>query len=40
MASARLFAEMDVKFRDLDLQERGLENVTRPLGGMKLLVVR
>ena len=41
MVSARLFADMDVRLRDvvrdLDLQRRGLDSVTRPFGGLNVL---
>ena len=41
MVSAHLLAEMDVKLRDvvrdLDMQKRGLRNVTRPFGGFNVL---
>ena len=41
MVSARLLAEMDVKLRDvvrdLDMQKRGLDNVTRAVGGLNVL---
>ena len=41
MVSARLLADMDVRLRDvvrdLDLQKRGLDSVTRPFGGLIVL---